>query len=120
MDWLKRWISDTTVITAITPMMIPNVVRKLRSLWARMAYIAERRLSIRAYIALLVTQGVDGVERRRFGGRRDTEYHAYADGEAEGEHHRPDGHVRSLEGGNQLHHQEADAIAQCQPDESSQ
>src|SRR5690348_6767946 len=46
---LKPCSSDTTAITDITPMMMPKVVSTLRSLWAKMAAKAARKLSIRLY-----------------------------------------------------------------------
>src|ERR1700748_3748246 len=117
MDWLKPWISDTTVTTAITPMMMPSVVRKLRSLCARIAYSAERAASAKAYMALLVAQRVDGIERGGLGGGGDAEDDAHAHGETHGKGHGPEGHIVSLEGGHQFHHHEADAVAQRQADE---
>jgi hypothetical protein len=64
-EWLKPWINDTTAITAITAMMMPSVVRKLRSAWARMACSAERRLSTRLYTAqgflVFTLDGVGGI-----------------------------------------------------------
>src|ERR1700740_704746 len=89
MDWLKPWINDTTVTTAITPMMMPRVVRKLLSLWARMDWMAERRASVKEYIGLLVAQGVDGVQGAGFRGGCDAEHHAHGHGEAHGQCHRP-------------------------------
>src|SRR5690348_6045424 len=114
-DWLKPWISDTMVTTAMTPMMMPKVVRKLLSLWARMACRAERRLSNKVYTALLVAQCVDGVEGGGLGRRGDAEHHAHTHGEPQRQGHRPEGHVSPLEGGHQFHNHHAYPVPQHQP-----
>jgi len=46
MNALMPPVSDTTLITLATPMIIPRVVRKLLMRLANMAISAERKLSI--------------------------------------------------------------------------
>src|SRR5690348_13754505 len=63
---LKPCSSDTTAITDITPMMMPSVVSTLRSLWAKMAVMAARRLSRKLDTCChpacrLVTAGIGGI-----------------------------------------------------------
>src|SRR5690242_6226647 len=60
---LKPCSSDTTAITDITPMMMPRVVSTLRSLWAKIAVNAARRLSTKLYTGRRLRRllGVHGV-----------------------------------------------------------